>query len=405
MGWWVRVGGGVEPGADGRSAPDLTAVRRVAIFAQLARTGVGDYVMRNGFFQLIRRAFPRAAITLIVGANDAADFDDFLTNHALVDDVLVCPSCEAGPPSAEVAEWQAFLVALRARRFEACVVDVGTLSLHAELAREVGIPIRVGIERGHPEEPALTAAAPIVARNGDQPDLADYMAAYAAALGIEAPPPDAVVPPFPYRATGDPPASAGTRIALHIGGGAYWNRRWPLDNYVELVNRLLHVRDCSVVLVGTQEHQEHTELLARIDPDVRDRITEIGDVALARTATVLAGCDLFLGSDSGPMHVAVAMSLPTITLYGPADSEFLWDRVYQRHYPISRHWPCQQIWHDWTAHSHAPCAHSCRYEVLADGADYPRCVADITVDEVLAKTLEVLDLLPERRSGLLPSGT
>lgn len=370
------------------------AAERVCIFAQHARTGLGDLVMRNGLFTLVRRAFPNARSTLVVGSNDAEDFDEFLSRHCPVDDVMACPPCDAGPPTEGDGAWDKFRAELRGRDFDACVVDAGTLALHAGIAAEAGIPVRVGVLRGHPEEELLTAAAPIVARGGGLADLADYLDAYAAALGVPPTPLDAVVPPFPFEREGPPLDLPHPRFALHLGGGTYWNRRWPLPSYVELCERLLTTVGGSIVLIGTDEHVEHTQLLAAVDHRVRDRIHELGEVSLARTATVVTDCDLFFGSDSGPMHIAVALGAETVTLYGPADGVLFWEHVYPGHHPVGRRWPCHVMPHDWPTRDRAPCEHGCRYQVRLDQPEYPRCVADLTVDEVYDAITAVLRRQP-----------
>ena len=347
--------------------------------------------MRNGLFALVRRSFPNARTTLVVGANDAADFDEFLSRHCLVDDIMAAPSCEAGPPSDGDGDWDKFRAELRSRNFDVCVVDAGTLWLHAGIAREAGIPVRLGVRRGHPDEDHLTSAAPIVARDGGMPDLADYLTAYAAALGVPPTPLDEAVPPFPFEREGPPLTLPRPHLALHLGGGTYWNRRWPLPNYVELCERLLWSSGGSIVLIGTDEHEEHEILLAAVDDRLRDRIVELGEVSLARTATVITDCDLFFGSDSGPMHVAVALGGPTVTLYGPADGVLFWQHVYPNPHPVGRHWPCQLMPHDWPTRDRAPCEHACLYPVRLDAPEYPACVADLTIDEVYAAVTKVLD--------------
>ena len=285
------------------------------------------------------------------------------------------------------AEWNALIERLRLGRFDACVVDIGSGWLHARTARDAGIPTRVGVLTGHPDDEHLTAAAPIGARTGDAPDLADLVDAYARALGIQPPPFDAIVPPFPYHPEGPPLIGARPRIALHIGGSTAWNRRWPLSNYAELCERVLSTTGGSIVLVGHGEQAEHAQLLANVGAGL-DRV---GEVSLARTATVLADCDLLVGSDSGPMHVAVALGVPTVTLYGPADGELFWGQVYPNHRRISRHWPCQHLPHTVHHRQRATCEHQCLYPFRLDAPEYPRCVADITVDEVYETVIAELD--------------
>lgn len=367
-----------------------TDVQRICVFAQLARTGLGDLVMRNGLFAMLRRGFPGATVTLVIGAEDAADFGEFLQHHCPVDGIIVCPPCASGPPDRSL-QWEQLRAELRRHRFDVCLVDAGTLFLHAGLAREVGIGVRVGVRHGHAEEAELTSCADLVARRGGHPDLADYLSAYARSLGLPEVAPAEVVPPLEFEREGPPFAGPRPRITLHVGGGRYWNRRWPLDRYVELCDRLLAERGASLVLVGVQEQDEHAVLLEGIDARLLDRVSELGTVSLARTATVMADSDVFVGSDSGPMHLAVAVGVQTVTLYGPADGVLFWEHVYPRHHPVGRRWPCHVMPHDWPSRERAECEHRCLYPVRPDGSEFPACVVDLTVDEVLAAVYAVLD--------------
>lgn len=390
-------------------------VQRVCVFAQLMPdTGLGDLIMRNGLFALVRRRYPAARCTLVIGRDDAAAFGDFLGNHALVDDVLPCPPSAAGPPAdgtqflpcpqyddppAEfTGDWGGFLGVLREREFQVCVVDAASVWLHGRAAIQAGIGVRVGVLRGHPQERFLTAAAPVLPRRGDIPDLADYVHGYAAALGVPAPP-TAVLPPLPFHPLGPQLGVPAPRVALHVGGRAAWNRRWPLPNYLRLCQLLL-AAGCSVVLVGADEQAEHEWLLSALGPAAAGRVTQFGPGPLARTATALAGCQVFAGSDSGPMHLAAALGLPTVALYGPDDSHLFWRDVYPGHRPITHDWPCRELPHPFATTEHAQCEHRCRYRYDPVRPQYPRCVADITVTEVLDAVVAALgQAAPHRDQG------
>jgi ADP-heptose:LPS heptosyltransferase len=378
------------------SRASTAPVRRVGIFSQFAGTGLGDLVFRNALYATVRRCFPDATVTLVLTSTDVEDFREFLDRHALVDDVLACPPVDAGPPPGPAGEWELFLAQLRARRLDVCVIDPGSFWLNAEVAREAGVPVRVGTRTGAAEDHALTASAPVAGRGGHEPDLLDYVTACAAALGAPPPSRETLMPPLPFEPEGPQLDLPRPRIAMHVGGLAVWNRRWPLDNYVALADRLLGGPVGSIVLIGTDEQEENTYLLDNVQQSVRSLIHDLGDVSIARTATVLSECELLAGSDSGPMHLAVALGRPTVSIYGPADGEQFWDRVYLDHHPIGHHFPCQQMSHPWQTQDRAVCEHRCLYPVRLATKEYPRCLTDITVDEVFETVVGALD---GRRGG------
>lgn len=401
---------------------------RICVLAQLEPdNGLGDMILRNALLELVRRRYPASEITLIVGADHRERFAEFLQRHSLADDVLACPAWEPGPtrddestdddgpargagtgldvdhdflacaqfdePPPRSPEWESLLAEMRRRRFDICVVDPATTWLHAGIALEAGVPVRVGVLTGHPDDHHLTASARVQARAGGAPDLADILAACAAALEIDVPVPGEVRAPFRYRAEGPPPEMPSPRIAMHVGGGPAWNRRWPLENYVRLVDRLLGASAGSVLLVGATEDAENEAVVNGVDPALRHRVRATGPVSLGRTATVLAGCDLFVGSDSAPMHIAVAVGLPTVAVYGPCDGAVLWGRALPDHHVVSHFRPCHLLPHTFRAHELATCEHRCRYAWRPEAPEYARCLADITVDEVLRPVTAALGAL------------
>ncbi len=105
-------------------------------------------------------------------------------------------------------------------------------------------------------------------------------------------------------------------IAFHPGGGLEM-KRWPPENFGALGDML--ARDCHarIVLVGgPNERQLCREISAQMKSEP---IVGAGLLSLKETAEVIRRSALFVGNDSGPMHIAAALSTPTIGLFGPTD--------------------------------------------------------------------------------------
>lgn len=123
-----------------------------------------------------------------------------------------------------------------------------------------------------------------------------------------------------------PPASQTREttplIALHPGSGSYsLARRWPIARYAELGRRLHHDYHARLLLIGGPEErpliQHLLDLLAH--PDWAE------DATSAQTphqlAARLSRCALFVGNDSFPMHLAAAVGIPTVAIFGPSNAE------------------------------------------------------------------------------------
>jgi ADP-heptose:LPS heptosyltransferase len=111
-------------------------------------------------------------------------------------------------------------------------------------------------------------------------------------------------------------------IVVHVSAGNPF-RRWPQDAFTELVAGLAS-RDPStrvIVTSGPSEHEAAGRVVAgaraRLAAAERERILVIGESSLAELRGVLDRAALFIGGDSGPLHVAATSTVPIVALYGP----------------------------------------------------------------------------------------
>lgn len=114
----------------------------------------------------------------------------------------------------------------------------------------------------------------------------------------------------------------GGRV-LGIGPTANWRgKEWPAENFAALIGRLTHpsglLPGARVALFGAKgERAAAASVLASV-PDGR-RIDLVGTADLPTVAACLRRCDLYIGNDSGLMHMAAAVGTPTLGLFGPGN--------------------------------------------------------------------------------------
>jgi len=159
------------------------------------------------------------------------------------------------------------------------------------------------------------------------------------------------------------------RLIAFAPGAAWAYRRWPADRFIELGRWLQeNYRIYILLLAGKAERP-----LARLIESGLDRertINLAGKTTFREMASVLKRCELFLGNDSGPMHVAVASGVTAVGLFGPGEYERFrpWGT---NHEVIRLGLTCN------------PCSEDCKFgEAL--------CIKGVTVDQVqrvLAKKL------------------
>jgi len=363
------------------------AVARVCVFARLWEPGLGDLIQRNIFLSLLRRAFPQAELTQVVGPAAASGFSEFFASHTYADRIEICPEYRDDDPG----RWRQFLGEIARRQYGCCVIDPDSRGLLAEHAAGCGIGIRIGFASGGPEDQFLTRPVKLPRPIFGLPDLLDFARGLAGAVGLPPPVPADVVPPFPYRAEAVPQLP-GPVVAVHPGGARHWNRRWPLARFAELCGLLAGSPGASFVLVGSaDERPELSWLRDAIAAQVAGARVEVsaGD-SLSRLASYLSRADVLVGNDSAPAHVAAALRTPTVVLYGPGDTEFMWQRIYPRHRGVNHHHVCPPYQEQPPAAGTNPCRFRCASEYAAADGPYPRCLTDIQVPEVLAAVRQQL---------------
>ena len=105
-------------------------------------------------------------------------------------------------------------------------------------------------------------------------------------------------------------------IAIHPGSPIAL-KRWLPERYAELADGLIARKGARILFVGVKDEiQIITEIQARMR---EESINIAGKTTLTQLASILHTCSVFIGNDSGPMHLAAAVGIPTIGLYGPGD--------------------------------------------------------------------------------------
>jgi len=111
---------------------------------------------------------------------------------------------------------------------------------------------------------------------------------------------------------------AGERrlLALHVGSGSR-RKNWPARCYGELAGWWIGRRAGHVLATGGPADEE---ALAEFESACGEEgVFTLREESLPRVAACLARCEAVVGNDSGVMHMAAAVRVPTVTLFGPTD--------------------------------------------------------------------------------------
>jgi len=114
-------------------------------------------------------------------------------------------------------------------------------------------------------------------------------------------------------------ARAGALRIAFAPGASYGSAKcWLPERYAELADRLIAEFDADVILFGTAAERS---IVQRIVAAMRHRpVALVGETRAGELPALLAQCRLFIGNDSGAMHVAAAAGLPVVGIFGPTDA-------------------------------------------------------------------------------------
>ena len=327
---------------------------------------LGDNVVFLPVVQALRARLPDWRITLLTTPREAALYAAALPDS----DVLTAPQLRFNSSWQRPWEFVRWFTLVRARQPDACLVSFDQGNAAHLIVRHCGAPVRVGARIAHVRiGGSLTHDVPMPADGR----VASWHWAMARALvqahGIadwpEAPP----APDLSHLiATHEVPARP--RVVIHAGSNQAFTR-WPLERFADVAARL--ARDGDVVWIDRPETSD-----AALPPAVQ----RVSPADLRELVTILASADLFLGNNSGPMHLANALGRPGVVVSGPTAHG--WDPFWQRErWRVLRHptLPC------------VPCEWSERYRLIRDchlTHDRLACLRYWTADTVEAACREML---------------
>ena len=274
-----------------------------------ATNWVGDAIMALPALRAVRSHFPEAQITILARPLIAPLYKD----QDVCDKTMLVDSA-----TDLVSE-------LRAQAFDMALLLQNAFEA-AWLTWRAGIPERIGYARDG-RGLLLTKALP-VPKHGEIPPHEQfyYLELLRRAGWLELFPHDSLislhVPQENRRRAAEFLHSSGVhsdRMCIAVGAGASYGsaKCWPPDRFAELANRLQAQTDADVILFGTPGE---TLVSSAIASGMRQPPIDLtGKTSIADLPALLSQCHLFIGNDSGAMHVAAAVGLPVVAVFGPTD--------------------------------------------------------------------------------------
>jgi heptosyltransferase-2 len=214
---------------------------------------------------------------------------------------------------------------LKQKRFDAALLLQNAFDA-AWIAWRAEIPERIGYDRDG-RGLLLTKAIP-VPKQDETPahEMFYYLELVRRAGWIDALPD---VPEISLQISGEQSQQAEARlqrfgsrpgaVRVAVGAGASYGsaKCWPPERFAIALNLLALERDAEMVLFGTPAESAVSNA---IQDGLRQKAIDlVGQTQIAELPALLSRCSVFLGNDSGAMHVAAAVGLPVVAIFGPTD--------------------------------------------------------------------------------------
>ncbi len=284
-----------------------------------ATNWVGDAVMSVPALQALRERYPEAHIAIL-----AKPWVAGLYGREPFCDELISYDASKGWRGLR-SKWR-IAAELRARRFD-CAVLLQNAFEAAAIAWIARIPVRVGYSRDG-RGPLLTQSIPVPRRSETPPHQRFRYLELLRRAGIIADYPTT----RSIRLSGANDAAtmgrerfAAASIRLPVvgvsPGAAYGGaKRWLAERFAEAAVRVAKERGACIAVFGSKEELPICETVREIAEAAGHRcINFAGATTLGEFIELAAACDIFLTNDSGPMHIASALGVPTVAIFGATD--------------------------------------------------------------------------------------
>lgn len=283
-----------------------------------ATNWVGDAIMALPALQAVRKKFPGAHISILALPYVA----DIYRGQGVADELI---GYDRKGEHAGMRGKEKLAATLKAKRFDSALLLQNAFDA-AWIAWRADIPERIGYDcdaRG-----LLLTKAIQVPRTGEIPthEKFYYLELIRRAGWIEALPDVSLIS---LRVREEEARQAETKLLsfgaetgatrIAVGAGASYGsaKCWPPDRFARALNQLRKERDAQVILFGTPgEAGVSAAIKAGLD---RPALDLTGRTEISELPALLSRCSAFLGNDSGAMHVAAAVGLPVVAVFGPTD--------------------------------------------------------------------------------------
>jgi len=151
---------------------------------------------------------------------------------------------------------------------------------------------------------------------GERVHVTDFLFQRLRDAGLPLPPPSAFSLPPSALSSVSSSLQSSTFFVIHPGSGSS-RKNWPSESFAAVARGLSQGRGLTPVILGGEADGETLAGLRKILGEERASFVE--NAPLEQVASILSRAAVYIGNDSGVTHLAAALGVPTLALFGPTD--------------------------------------------------------------------------------------
>jgi heptosyltransferase III len=270
---------------------------------------IGDVLLATPTLRAIKAARPNVRVTMMVNRGT----EEVLSGNPDVDEIVVLDKGSLAAQSRLIAR-------LRGRQFDT-VIDLTDGDRSAFLSWISGAPVRIGFNDEHRWRgryyTEVIEPVPGVRHRIDR-DLESLKP-----LSIQAgsKDPQLWLTPEEEKSAGQLLDQFGVPqsqpMVILQPGARYWFKAWPPERFAALADRLTREYHCQALIGGSNQDIDLAHQIRQLATS--SPVIMAGHTTIKQFAAVAKKSALFVGSDSGAMHVATAVGTPVVALFGPSN--------------------------------------------------------------------------------------
>ncbi len=159
-------------------------------------------------------------------------------------------------------------------------------------------------------------------------------------------------------------------IGIFPGGGkntrdTVYQKRWGVEKYAAIIDMLSANYGAKIIVFGSSDEENLVSRLLKLSHT--EIISACGKTNLKQLSALIKKCSLLITNDSAPLHIAIAMDTPTVSLFGPSLASAIIEEN-EKHIAIQSTYPCSP----------------CYCNSVFPGCEKPECMEAIGMDAVIA---------------------